>query len=643
MLSRPRVSVALTLMGALLTISLTLADATAATTPATTPAPASTPPPAPTATATATAAPTATMPAPAPTAPTAPAAPAPTAPAAPSTATSADTLAISGSATVTPLGGTGGERLSVTADSTTPLVSMTVHLSDAATGKDVLDLAMNPPPRGAQPGESTWTSAAVTPAVLPPGSYDITVDATDTGGTAVAAVSAGTLSTRAGRVRLAARLSAAKVRYGARVTVSGTVSYASGSGYAPLPGQRVAIYGTGSRPAATAVTSADGHFTAALPTVADSLDWTVRAGGGRYLTTATATLPMTVSLPAAITGFRASLNPSGQVSFHGCLGLAPRTPGSAPPLADLTIQYAAGRHGPWHTLGTVSRRRGHACRDGGRTFSGTLPAHLNRAYYRASYAGYRASHAGVTATDAIATGYLPAVSRPALAAAYADRISHLRVSRHSRPRGGVLTVSGRLQYYAGGWRGLAGQTVLIILRPKGSRTWYWIAKARTNRRGGFATTFTDPTTATWSAEYLGDKSHLAVMGATIPVRRGRSSGASGHPADPARTVDSAAQGAQVTQTVRKARVVRVVVARVVTDRRSPATPPPPGAGRMLRPRRGRPVRRGPPAGVRLRRTPARAPHRGPARAAAGYAPRWHRAKHRGGQADASARRSPHRR
>jgi hypothetical protein len=60
--------------------------------------------------------------------------------------------------------------------------------------------------------------------------------------------------------------------------------------------------------------------------------------------------------------------------------------------------------------------------------------------------------------------------------------------------------------------------VLIILRPHGSGTWYWIAKSRTNSAGRFSATFTDPVSATWSAEYTGNSTHLGAMAAKKDVR-----------------------------------------------------------------------------------------------------------------------------
>ena len=529
-----------------------------------------------------------------------------------------DTIAITSPATVTAIGGQGGETLAVTASSTTALASMTVHLDDATTGTDTLDLTMTAPAGGAQAGASTWTSGTLTPANLPLGSYFITVDAADTGGTSVTGVPDGTLPFQAtpqitpsngstvlsytnqhpviagtvtelapgatqatpyagqpvvlhdpvegdirlttsaaggysaalahpaagetitaevpatpttqgagaapvtltaqpSQLRLSARLSAAKVKYGAKVTMSGTVGYASGHSVVPLAGQRVHISAGGGHPSLTATSDKSGRFSAALPKQAASTDWIVRAGGGQFLTSVAATLPMIVELPTAITGFRATLNQYWQVSVRGCIGLAPKTPGYLPSLKGLVIQYSPGPHGPWHALGAVPAQRSAACGNGGRTFSATFTARRNYAYYRASFGGSTTDQAGVTSHDP-ATGFLPVLSAAKLAWKYADRFAGVKFTPHTVHKDGKLTVTGRLQTYSGGkWRPLTHQVVLIILKPKGSSGWYWIVKVTTSAAGGFSATFADPVTATWSTEYLGDAKHLAAVGPMVSV------------------------------------------------------------------------------------------------------------------------------
>ena len=321
-----------------------------------------------------------------------------------------------------------------------------------------------------------------------------------------------TLSARTDQVKMSASLTAGTVTYGGKVSVRGTVSYAPvGGAFVPLPGQSVQIYdqaGGVTTAAGTAVTDGMGDFTATLPKVATSVHWVLQVSGP-YLTTVTSTLPMKVNLPTAVTGFVATLNQFWQVSFHGCLGLPAHVPGSVPSLAGLTIQYSIHPGGPWHTLGTVAKQTSYACGNGGRTFSGTHTAQVNYAYYRAVYAG---------GTDQAGTGYLPSASGGALAWKYVDRITSFAVSKRVVSKGGKLTVSGRLQYYSARWRNYAGQQVLIILRPQGSKTWYYIAIPRTSSAGLFSATFTDPVSATWSAEYLGNSTHLATVAGTIYVQ-----------------------------------------------------------------------------------------------------------------------------
>ena len=216
-----------------------------------------------------------------------------------------------------------------------------------------------------------------------------------------------------------------------------------------------------------------------------------------------------VKLPTVVSGFTATLNPDWRVSVHGCLSLRDGVPGSVPSLAGLTIQYAAGPNGPWRLLGGLAGQASLACSHGGLAFSGILPARLNYAYYRATYAG---------GTDKAGTGYLGSVSGKVLAWKYGTRISSFAISKRTVAKGSKLTISGQLLYYSGTWRSHAGQQVLIILRPHGSGTWYWIAKSTTDSAGRFSATITDPVSATWSAEYTGNSANLAAIAPQHDVR-----------------------------------------------------------------------------------------------------------------------------
>jgi hypothetical protein len=436
----------------------------------------------------------------------------PSATGSPSPSPATDTITIRTPVTVIALGDAGGEQLAVTADSTAALASMTVHLlvPGTGTGTDALDLVMTAPAGGAAAGTSTWTSPAITPATLPLGRYSITVDAADQDGSTVTAVPAGTF-----RFQDTPRIAPSAGNYvisgsNKHPVIGGTVTELAPGVTKPTPyaNQPIVL----DDPVAGNIKLTTNSAGAYRATVANpAAGETITAETLPTATTAAAVAkPVTLTVHTAVTGFAATLSPYGQVSFHGCFGLASGTPGSTPAPAGLIIAYSASPHGPWHPLGAVAGRRGSACGNKGATFTGVLPARLSSAYYRASYPGSAAQRAS--------TGDLPSASAAVHAWKYVARIINFAISKRTVTRGGKLTTSGRLQYGAGGkWHALPHQVVQIILLPRGSRTWYWIVRVAANAAGYFTATFVDPVTATWSAEYLGDKSHLAAVGAMIGV------------------------------------------------------------------------------------------------------------------------------
>jgi hypothetical protein len=133
---------------------------------------------------------------------------------------------------------------------------------------------------------------------------------------------------------------------------------------------------------------------------------------------------------------------------------------------------------------------------------------VNSADYRADFGGSTDLH------------LLASASRPVLAWKYADRITGLSVSPHVVAGNGRLTVKGQLQFYSDSrWHDYANQTVSIIARKKGSATWYLIVKAKTNASGRFSATVKDESgSATWSAQFNGNASHLSTAPAGVYVR-----------------------------------------------------------------------------------------------------------------------------
>jgi hypothetical protein len=129
---------------------------------------------------------------------------------------------------------------------------------------------------------------------------------------------------------------------------------------------------------------------------------------------------------------------------------------------------------------------------------------LARAYYRAYSA---------TSTD-----YASAASKAVLEWKYLTRIVSLKVSPGTVRKHGKITVSARLRQYNRTWRDFRKQRIPIVLKPRGSKVWYWIVKVTTSKTGFFSAKFTDPVSATWSAQYNGGKSDFACIGAKKYVR-----------------------------------------------------------------------------------------------------------------------------
>ncbi len=411
-------------------------------------------------------------------------------------------------------------NLVISYDNATPTISGTVTVvsPDGTTAQPyggpviLADSVLGPVPLQLTPNGDGGYSYSYSFAHPEPGEI-FSIEVPPTPSVAAASTAGAEFSAQTDPVAISASLSTSTVSYGHQVTASGTVSYEPDSSYVPLAGQAVRIYDSPSapNPVATAVTAANGHFTATLPKEAASVHWVVQAGGpavSPYLGAASVTLPMTVNLPTAVSGFGVALSVFGQLSFRGCLAMAAGVPGNVPAArSSVAIQYAVGPNGPWRTLGTAATSHDSAQCGSGRAFSGTLNAKANYAYYRASYAG----------TSVAGTGYLPAASGRVLAWKFDDRITGFSVSPHAVAKGGKLTVKGQLQYYSQGWRDYARQPVYIILLPEGSRTWYYILLAYTNSLGRFSETFTDPVSATWSAEFFGNSTHLATLAALVYV------------------------------------------------------------------------------------------------------------------------------
>ncbi len=318
-------------------------------------------------------------------------------------------------------------------------------------------------------------------------------------------------------VDLTATLSPTHTDYGKPVTISGTATYESGSVWKPLADSTIDVYGgppaeSGFVPLATATTGADGSYTLTRP--ADgSGTLTVYAGGlpdsyylDQILAQATQNVTVSVKYPVSLTKFTASLSTIGVLSVSSCLSVAAS---DFPPLLPVQIQYATSPRGPWKALHTTHRALNDttcgSVKGYGETFTAQADVMVASAYYRPYYPG--------------SSTYLSASTSSLHRWKYLTKITDFKVSPHHVAKGGKITVSGQLREYVHHWKDYAWQRVLILLRPKGSKTWYWIYKVKTGKTGRFTKTFTDPASATWSAEYLGGSTHFASGAIRVYVSR----------------------------------------------------------------------------------------------------------------------------
>jgi hypothetical protein len=344
--------------------------------------------------------------------------------------------------------------------------------------------------------------------------YFATTDWTST--TAGGASSAVGITATKDPVDLTATLSPAHTDYGKPVTISGKATYQSGSAWKPLSDSTIDVYSgppvdSGFVPLATATTGTDGSYSLTM-TAEGSGTFTVYAGGlpddyypDQLLAQATQNVTVSVKYQVSMTKFTASLGTLGVLSVSTCLNVAAA---AFPPLLPVQIQYAASPRGPWHTLHTTHRAlTGLTCprRAPGEKLTAQADVTVASAYYRLYYPG--------------SSTYLSASTGSLHRWKYLTKITDFKASPHHVAKGGRITVSGQLREYVHHWKDFAWQRVLILLRPKGSKTWYWIYKVKTGKTGRFTKTFTDPASATWSATYEGGSTHFASGAIGVYVSR----------------------------------------------------------------------------------------------------------------------------
>ncbi len=327
---------------------------------------------------------------------------------------------------------------------------------------------------------------------------------------------------------LSAALKIKHAKLGQKDSVSGTMTYTDHGATKPVPGYTVSLLENGDfDPVATAVTNARGQYTMPVSTKLGDITWELQSKGTQFLSSTTALVSMTVAQPNGFSSFRASLSAFGVVSVSGCMRTDARP---------LKIEYASKKAGPWRTLGRILAESGESCDNNrGMEFSGTFPARLGSAYYRAHYTG--------------SFDWQPAISKALHLSRLFTKITSFDVSPRSGPRNSHITVSGRLwaQGKSGKWRPYAHKKLIVVFKFQG--TFYrYAAEPQTNGAGRFRGRFKLLVSAPMFAQYNGDKTHFASASKRIKVS------ATGSAAVPA---GAAGAGAMAARALRDGEWVRV--------------------------------------------------------------------------------------
>jgi hypothetical protein len=299
----------------------------------------------------------------------------------------------------------------------------------------------------------------------------------------------------------------AHLKYGQSATLKATVQYLNGQTWTPLPGMAVHLSESTTK-LPTVTTASDGTFTATLPST-HGPGWTAVVDAASLTLQATATGNLTIALPLKFVSFSARLGANDKITAAGCLEVIAPDEHARPPGTFVDIQYSSGANGPWRSLGTLSLanldnpdHRSRACRSEDQSyFSGTLPAKLANAYYRAYFA----------ATQSFQSKF----SNRVHAWKYPTRIVSFTANKHTVSKNGTVRFKGRLEAKVKSWRGYGGQRISILEYSSS------LATVKTNSRGYFTALIGGHAgnfTVIIYAMYAGSATHLDCLSTGITVR-----------------------------------------------------------------------------------------------------------------------------
>jgi hypothetical protein len=257
---------------------------------------------------------------------------------------------------------------------------------------------------------------------------------------------------------------------GSTITISGTLTGLTNSGWVPLPTQTVTFTDTGdpSEAIASATTDANGNFTTTA-IVTGTL-------GSPYEVQASWTDPqnagvqandwLTIQTPsvAGLSDFTVAYSPYGDITAQGTIAESNR----AVPPGSLDLQFSANGSTGWKTIKKIA-------------WAGSVEFNTTFFYGQSGY--WRAFYPGDSS-------HLAATSPVRKAWRWSTYTSKISASAHRVSPHGRLTIAGSLYRYTsiGHKSAYKSEWVEVIFHLTGKKTWYKFGWAKTNSKGHFSFT-----------------------------------------------------------------------------------------------------------------------------------------------------------
>ena len=300
--------------------------------------------------------------------------------------------------------------------------------------------------------------------------FDFSVGSTTTYTAATEDVSIGLSPAKTRIIKVS--VSPAHLIYGQKATLKGTAQYLNGKTWTDLPSATIQL-SEGKTKLGTTRANTSGAFTASLAST-HGFGWSAVVPAGNLVQQGSATGNLSIAVPTKLQSFSTGLGVNGDLSVAGCLEVT--VPVGYAPLTKITVQYAAGRRGPWKTLGQLQLRdingSPRACGAANQShFSGSIHIKLANAYYRAYF----------PASDSFES----VASAPVHLWKYQTKITGYGISPRSVKKGQRVKITGQLWVKTKGWQPFAKQKIDVIYNDKGTSYWGSLGTTTTNSKGDF--------------------------------------------------------------------------------------------------------------------------------------------------------------